>query len=92
MVQLRQVLLGSITPVAPGRMRNSWYPRQHAEYLSTIEGLKPKSVVAERDFTFGMQRQQEAPKETKQVEEGVVETRTKLLPVYPSHAPPVKHC
>ncbi len=36
-------------------MRNSWYPRQHAEYLSTLSDIDPKNVVAARDFTFGMQ-------------------------------------
>ena len=53
--QYADPLAGSITPVAPGRMRNSWYPRQHAEYLSTLSDVDPKTVVAERDFTFGMQ-------------------------------------
>ena len=42
-------------------MRNSWYPRQHAEYLSTISDLNPRKVAAERDFTFGMQ--ESMPKE-----------------------------
>ena len=48
------VVVGSITPVAPGRMRNEWYPRQKAEYvtMASLQGVKPQAVVAERDFKF----------------------------------------
>ena len=37
-------------------MRNSWYPRQKAEYVtvSNLNGVKPQNVAAERDFSFGM--------------------------------------
>lgn len=76
--------VGSICPVEPGRMRNTWYPRQKAEYMtaSTLQGLKPQSLVAERDFTFGMKPKEEpAPKEKAPEKERVVEVQTKLLPV-----------
>ena len=44
-------------------MRNAWYPRQQAEYVSTLRDLNPKEIVAERDFTFMMQdpKKREAP-------------------------------
>lgn len=74
---------GSITPVAPGRMRNTWYPRQQAEYISTLQA-KPRDIIAERDFSFGVQSQarqevETAPKAMEQPK--VVVARTKLLPV-----------
>ena len=67
-------------------MRNSWYPRQKAKYMTepTSDGLKPQKIVAERDFTFGMK--QEEPKEKplpmkpKEIDRPV-EVQTKLLPV-----------
>lgn len=36
-------------------MRNSWYPHQKAEYIATISDVDPRTVVAERDFAFGVQ-------------------------------------
>lgn len=65
-------------------MRNTWYPRQWAEYMTatTLQGLKPQSLVAERDFTFGMKPKEEpAPKMKAPEMERVVEVQTKLLPV-----------
>lgn len=64
-------------------MRNTWYPRQWAEYMTatTLQGLKPQSLVAERDFTFGMKPKEEpAPKMKAPEMERVVEVQTKLLP------------
>lgn len=78
----------TITPVEPGRMRNSWYPRQKAEYVTaaTLQGVKPQAVVAERDFTFGIKvKKEEAPEALR--EERPVEVNpkfelpSKLLPV-----------
>ncbi|KAL6718962.1 Fructose-bisphosphate aldolase 1 [Lecanora helva] len=71
---------GSITPVEPGRMRNTWYPRQKAEYVTaaSLEGVKPQDLVAERDFTFGVKKKDvEAPKIVEK--EKPVEVQTKLL-------------
>ncbi|CAF9942233.1 hypothetical protein IMSHALPRED_003427 [Imshaugia aleurites] len=73
---------GSICPVEPGRMRNTWYPRQKAEYMttSTIQGLKPQNLVAERDFTFGMKPKEEPiPQRKASEKERVVEIQTRLL-------------
>ena len=81
---LTHMIVGSICPVEPGRMRNSWYPRQKAEYMtaSTLQGLKPQDLVAERDFTFGIKSKEEpAPKKKAPEKERVVEVQTKLLPV-----------
>ncbi|KAL9125733.1 MAG: hypothetical protein Q9217_005104 [Psora testacea] len=50
---------GSIVPVAPGLFRNTWLPRRRAEYLSTLQIAKPGEVVAERDFTFGLEEKEE---------------------------------
>ena len=78
------MIQGSICPVEPGRMRNSWYPRQKAEYMteSTLQGLKPRDLVAERDFTFGMEpKEEQIPKQNAPEPGRVVEVQTKLLPV-----------
>lgn len=65
-------------------MRNSWYPRQKAAYMteSMAQGLKPQSIVAERDFTFGMKpKEEQSPKQNAPKEERAVEVQTKLLSV-----------
>lgn len=47
---------GSVVPVAPGRMRNIFYPRKRAAYVTqeVLRDLKKREVVMERDFTFGI--------------------------------------
>ena len=35
-------------------MRNVWFHRQIAEYISTARDIDPKTVVAQRDFSFSM--------------------------------------
>ena len=65
-------------------MRNSWYPRQKAAYMteSMAQGLKPQSIVAERDFTFGMKpKEEQSPKQNAPKKERAVEVQTKLLSV-----------
>lgn len=75
--------LGTITPVAPGRMRNAWYPRQQAEYLSTFSDIKARDVVPERDFTFGMSSAKDNTESLtpEKVDNGNAMPRIKLLPV-----------
>ena len=51
---------GSIVPVAPGRMRNIWYPGKRAEYVTAAQLRGMDDVVIERDFTFGMEKEVEA--------------------------------
>lgn len=54
---------------------------------SMAQGLKPQSIVAERDFTFGMKPKEEqspkqnAPKQNAPKQERAVEVQTKLLSV-----------
>ena len=76
-------LTGSICPVEPGRMRNAWYPKQKAEYMtvSTLQGLKPQSIVAERDFAFGRKPKEESAQKKAPEEESIVNVQTQLLPV-----------
>ena len=65
-------------------MRNSWYPRHKAEYMTgpTYQRLKPQKKAAERDFTFGMEPKEEpSVKEKTPEKERLVEVQTKLLPV-----------
>jgi len=71
---------GSITPVEPGRMRNTWYPRQKAAYvtMSTLQGMKPQNLAAERDFTFGVKPKGESKPRSVE-EEKPVEVQPKLL-------------
>ena len=78
------MLVGSICPVEPGRMRNSWHPRHKAAYItaSTLQGLKPKDVVAERDFNFGMKPKEEPdPNNQAREENRVVDVPTKIFTV-----------
>lgn len=71
---------GSMTPVEPGRMRNTWYPRQKAAYVTMARGIKPQTLTAERDFTFGMKpKEQPAPEKTEV--EKPVDVQPKLLMV-----------
>ncbi|MCJ1403107.1 hypothetical protein MMC11_006330 [Xylographa trunciseda] len=51
---------GSIVPVAPGRMRNIWYPSKRAEYMTDAQLKTIPDVVIERDFTFGMEQSTES--------------------------------
>lgn len=46
--------IGAIIPVAPGRMRNVWYPQGKAEYVTNtqLRGMNMRELVVERDFTF----------------------------------------
>lgn len=65
-------------------MRNSWYPRHKAEYMTgpTYQGLKPQKIAAERDFTFGMEPKEDPSVKEKAPESArLVEVKTKLLPV-----------
>lgn len=47
---------GSYVPISIGQMRNSWFPRRTAEYVtdSQLKELKAKNISAERDFQFGV--------------------------------------
>lgn len=52
-------ILGAVIPVAPGRMRNIFYPRGVAAYVSKeqLRDLRKREVPIERDFAFGKEQQ-----------------------------------
>ncbi|KAK5107104.1 hypothetical protein LTR62_001852 [Meristemomyces frigidus] len=47
---------GSIVPISPGQMRNEWFPRHMAAYVTLAEqkSLRLRNVAFERDFDFGL--------------------------------------
>lgn len=53
-----------MVPVAPGRMRNIFYPRRVAAYVSEeqLRDLKEREVPIERDFGFGIEKPEVAEK------------------------------
>ena len=54
---------------------------------SKLQGLKPQSLVAERDFLFGMKPKEEpTPKNKAPEKEKAVEVQTELLPVRVSYS------
>ncbi|KAI4167865.1 MAG: hypothetical protein LQ343_006879 [Gyalolechia ehrenbergii] len=70
---------GSIIPVAPGRMRNIYYPQRKAEYVTAAQmrTISPTDILAERDFNFGNEQVEE---DTKLEEDNrVVDVKMKLL-------------
>ena len=48
--------VGAIIPITAGRMRNEFYPRKMAEYVTNaqLHKLGLQDTVFERDPTFGM--------------------------------------
>ena len=52
-------ILGAVIPVAPGRMRNIFYPWGIAAYVSEkqLRDLREREVPIERDFAFGKERE-----------------------------------
>ena len=69
-------ILGSIIPVAPGRMRNIWYPQHKASYVTESQLKELGDKVTERDVLFGTE--EEVAQREKQEE--MVEVQMKLLP------------
>lgn len=84
---------GSVVPIAPGRMRNIFYPRKTAAYLTQdlLRDLKKREVVMERDFTFGMKNlENEGSSDNKDAIDVHDRTRSvniqiNLLPVWQIH-------
>ena len=58
-------------------MRNIWYPQQMAEYVTHSQLRDMPDIVAERDFTFGI----EQPELVKEEKEEMVDVQMKLLAV-----------
>src|SRR5687768_5032710 len=53
---LTKLFTGSVIPLPPGRMRNQFFPRKMAEYMTQaqIKEAGLENVTLERDFTFGI--------------------------------------
>lgn len=87
------MILGSVVPVAPGRMRNIYFPRQQAAYLSRkeIRSFKARDIPIERDFTFMVKKKPEAKENSvegiiQEVQEDVTKVvQTDLLSVFSPH-------
>ncbi len=76
--------LGSIIPVAPGRMRNIYYPQRKAIYVTDgqLRDLNQKDLVVERDFNFGVEQPASPPSSSPNSDAQVVDVRMKLLTVH----------
>ncbi|KAL8914966.1 MAG: hypothetical protein Q9171_000593 [Xanthocarpia ochracea] len=70
--------LGSIIPIAPGRMRNIYYPQRKAEYVTAAQmrTTNQKDILTERDFSFGLPQLQP---DLLPVEEKTLDVQMKLL-------------
>lgn len=64
-----KTLIGSIIRISPGRMRNDFYPKDKAEYMTTAQlretGLRDADM--ERNSTFGTSQRRIAAQESKAV-------------------------
>ncbi|KAL8825636.1 MAG: hypothetical protein Q9170_007717 [Blastenia crenularia] len=76
---------GSIIPIAPGRMRNIYYPQRKAEYVTAaqLRTTNQKDILLERDFNFGVERAKgnAAPEE----EDKVVDVKIEMLTPKQAH-------
>ncbi|KAL8850309.1 MAG: hypothetical protein Q9221_004724 [Calogaya cf. arnoldii] len=72
---------GSIIPIAPGRMRNIYYPQRKAEYVTEAQmrTTNQKNVLSERDFSFGVQQPQLESQPAEEKAEKTFGVQTKLL-------------
>ena len=83
---------GSVIPVAPGRMRNIFYPRRVAAYVSEeqLRDLRKREIPIERDFMFGIEKpkvedsqdEPSQPSQPSQKEVDVVDVQMDLLAVF----------
>ncbi|KAL8861995.1 MAG: hypothetical protein Q9178_001450 [Gyalolechia marmorata] len=69
---------GSIIPIAPGRMRNIYYPQRKAEYVTAAQmrTTNQKDILTERDFSFGLPQ---LHPDSLPVEEKALDVQMKLL-------------
>ena len=57
--------IGTIVPISTGQMRNDWFPRRVAEYVTVpeLKTLRLKNIAVHRDFDYGVEDLlHEAPK------------------------------
>ncbi|KAI9791760.1 MAG: hypothetical protein M1816_003570 [Peltula sp. TS41687] len=66
---------GAIIPVAAGRMRNYWYPKKMAEYVTVVElkQLNLQNATFERDFNFELAENAVEGEETPSAQEEEVQ-------------------
>lgn len=64
----RRIDPGSIIPIAPGRMRNIYFPQRKAEYVTSAQirtlSAEQKDMVFERDFGFGIETSEQEQKQS----------------------------
>ncbi|KAL9038090.1 MAG: hypothetical protein Q9180_003343 [Flavoplaca navasiana] len=72
---------GSMIPIAPGRMRNIYYPQRKAEYVTQaqLRTTNQKDLLTERDFSFGIPQPQSESQSPEDRAEKTFEVQTKLL-------------
>ena len=61
--------------VAAGRMRNDWYPRRVADYMTQaqLRTLDLKDATFERDFTFGVAQPETKPEAKMEVDRNTLD-------------------
>ncbi|SLM41051.1 Ribosomal protein L9/RNase H1, N-terminal [Lasallia pustulata] len=72
---------GAVIPVAPGRMRNIWYPRGMAEYMTDtqLRGMNMRELIVERDLTFLTKKSTDREVRVDQDADTVIDVEMKLL-------------
>ncbi len=77
--------VGAIVPVAAGRMRNEWYPRRKADYMTDahIRNSKLRDVSVERDFNFRPDLRGANPEPDVPDSGSVIDMQSQLLAVCP---------
>ncbi len=68
-------LVGRIIPISPGRMRNDFYPKEKAEYM-TMAQLRASGVqesAMERDSTFGSRQDRIAARKSEGIDSTIVD-------------------
>lgn len=70
-------------PVAAGRMRNDWYPKRKADYMTDAHLRKSRlrDVPAERDFNFRPDLRGENPEPIESDNGSVIDMQSQLLAV-----------
>lgn len=77
--------VGAIVPVATGRMRNDWYPRRKADYMTDahLRNSRLRDVPAERDFNFRPDLRGANPEPDVPDIGSVIDMQSQLLAVFP---------
>jgi hypothetical protein len=81
--------VGAIVPVATGRMRNEWYPRRKADYMTDahLRNSRLRDVSVERDFNFRPDLRGANPEPDVPDSGSVIDMQSQLLAVCPQLIP-----